>query len=1225
MATSDLQSELENPNFKTDLQTESRLCRVVLQQMEDSSSDISSIAVKCLSLLVHRVSVDNTEDVLRSLCASLLSPKKKEQERDIAGIGLKAAISEIHGGKLAARTAKIVIPEMIRGINTNTKKDNKEASFDLCNECLGILHEVIRKFGSALSEDTSRNVADTAEAVLECLLPLMDEPRAGIRKRVIHCIASLSTHLNNALLGKVCNEIFEPLSNASVTTDASQAYLHLLGAVSRSVGYRFGCYLPKAIPLIMKHCDSAGEEDCEVRENCLQALESFVECCPQDTRHFLDPILDLCLRYLSYDPNYDMDLDNTEDEDEDMDDDDNISEEEYSDDEDMSWKVRRAAAKCLSAVIASYHDLLEDIYPKASAQLVSRFREREETVKTDVFSSFVELLKATRSKSAGFDVPESSHAVSLLRKDVPVIMKAASRQLKEKSVKTKVGVFAMLRELLTVLNDAAEAHIPDLMPGILSSLQDKGNNSGLKIEGLMFLNAAMARSSAQTFRPHIPVLAPPVLSAVNERYYKVTSEALRVCEEMARVIYPGEEPLSPELQGITSSLYEAVLVRLTAQDQDQEVKERAISCMAVTVALLGNYLNAQQEQVLNVLLERLRNEITRLTAVKAFSTITSSPLRLDLSPVLSPAVAELTSFLRKANRLLRQASLETLIAMVKSQSEALGAAELDALVVEAANLVTDEDLHLAAQSLRLCCTLLAAQPPSAQAIGDKVLPKAMTLVQSQLLQGVGLEALQQFFAAVAASGAPGGSFENLLQSLLSYGAAAHTPKAAQSSIAKCIAALCHSAGTEHVNSTVSSLLAKLKAPDNAQQQRLDLLVIGEIGRRENLALFDSVKSTINMALESPLDEIKSAGSMALGGVAVGSLETFLPFLLEQIGTQSESSKHQYMLLKSLNEVIASVTKGTASGGARLEQAQQEHILQLLLKNCESEEECRNVVAECAGSLALLNPSFVIPQLQSLVESESSAMRWLVVTALRYAITEKPSEADKALAISLPPALMCIADADRHVRRAAVLTLSSVSHNKPSLIRDNLPDLLPALYGQTVVREDLIRIVDLGPFKHKIDDGLELRKAAFECMDMVMDQCASYVDYAVFVQHLESGLKDHYDVKMPCHSMLAKLAQRSPHTVLAHIEGIVPLLEKTLTAKLKSDAVKQEVDRNDDMLRSCLRAVDAVARIPSVDSNSSFSNFMKNVVQAGPMAAKYQAVKEERQEAEVTAVRDRAAH
>ncbi len=135
-------------------------------------------------------------------------------------------------------------------------------------------------------------------------------------------------------------------------------------------------------------------------------------------------------------------------------------------------------------------------------------------------------------------------------------------------------------------------------------------------------------------------------------------------------------------------------------------------------------------QVLRVLLDRLKNEITRLTAVKALATIARSPLNIgalpapgaavptwptglqpergllrpllrqlacvcatpqysvcvagrtahrtaihatcrtnchspgrtlaDLSSVLGPALAELTSFLRKANRQLRQAALAAL-------------------------------------------------------------------------------------------------------------------------------------------------------------------------------------------------------------------------------------------------------------------------------------------------------------------------------------------------------------------------------------------------------------------------------------------------------------------------------------------------------------------------------------------------------------------------------------
>ncbi|XP_073386026.1 cullin-associated NEDD8-dissociated protein 1-like isoform X2 [Physcomitrium patens] len=58
-------------------------------------------------------------------------------------------------------------------------------------------------------------------------------------------------------------------------------------------------------------------------------------------------------------------------------------------------------------------------------------------------------------------------------------------------------------------------------------------------------------------------------------------------------------------------------------------------------------------------MERLRIEITRLKTVKAFATIAESPLNVDLCSVLEQVVAELTTFLRKANRTLQLASLGT--------------------------------------------------------------------------------------------------------------------------------------------------------------------------------------------------------------------------------------------------------------------------------------------------------------------------------------------------------------------------------------------------------------------------------------------------------------------------------------------------------------------------------------------------------------------------------------
>lgn len=40
---------------------------------------------------------------------------------------------------------------------------------------------------------------------------------------------------------------------------------------------------------------------------------------------------------------------------------------------------------------------------------------------------------------------------------------------------------------------------------------------------------------------------------------------------------------------------------------------------------------------------------------------------------------------------------------------------------------------------------------------------------------------------------------------------------------------------------------------------------------------------------------------------------------------------------------------------------------------------------------------------------------------------------------------------QHVRRAAVLALSTAAHNKPNLIKGLLPELLPLLYDQTTIK------------------------------------------------------------------------------------------------------------------------------------------------------------------------------
>ncbi|KAB5563635.1 hypothetical protein DKX38_003689 [Salix brachista] len=1248
MATSDLLNELNKEDFKADADLEIKLSNIVLQQLDDVAGDVSGLAVKCLAPLVKKVSETRVVEMTNKLCEKLLHGK--DQHRDIASIALKTIVSEVTAISLSQSILVTLSPQLIKGITSPVSSKyhvSRSCRFEVSSpplnnfflhsflsqglntdikcECLDILCDVLHKFGNLMANDH--------EVLLNALLSQLNSNQATIRKKTVSCIASLAPSLSDDLLCKATVEVVRKLRSKGAKTEMIRTNIQMIGALSaftflcsllkkiliteekklsfvlmrvnnwhynvigsldvakgemflcRAVGYRFGPHLGDTVPVLINYCTSASENDEELREYSLQLISiCFLNLL------FIFPIP---LFFCSESAN------------------------EYTDDEDASWKVRRAAAKCLAALIVSRPEVLAKLYEEACPKLIDRFKEREENVKMDVFNTFIELLRQTGNVTKGqIDMGESRQVSVfprwLLKQEVPKIVKSINRQLREKSIKTKVGAFSVLKELVVVLPDCLAEHIGSLIPGIEKALNDKSSTSNLKIEALIFTRLVLASHSPSVFHLYIKALSSPVLSAVGERYYKVTAEALRVCGELVRVVRPNIQSFGFDFQPCVHPIYNAIMSRLTNQDQDQEVKECAISCMGLVISTFGDNLKVELPVCLPVLVDRMGNEITRLTAVKAFAVIAASPLLIDLSCVLENVIAELTAFLRKANRALRQATLGTLNSLIVAYGDQIGSSAYEIIIVELSTLISDSDLHMAALALELCCTLMAdrkSSPNVGLAVRNKVLSQALTLIKSPLLQGQALLALRNFFAALVYSANT--SFDSLLDSLLS--SAKPSPqsggvaKQALHSIAQCVAVLCLAAGDKKCSSTVDMLTDILEddSSANSAKQHVALLCLGEIGRRKDLSMHANIEATIIESFQSPFEEIKSAASYALGNIAVGNLSKYLPFILDQIDNQQ---KKQYLLLHSLKEVIVrqSVDK------AEFQDSSVEKILKLLFNYCESDEEgVRNVVAECLGKIALIEPAKLVPALKVRTTSPAAFTRATVVIAVKYSIVERPEKIDEIIYPEISSFLMLIKDHDRHVRRAAVLALSTFAHNKPNLIKGLLPELLPLLYDQTIVKQELIRTVDLGPFKHIVDDGLELRKAAFECVDTLLDGCLDQVNPSSFiVPYLKSGLDDHYDVKMPCHLILTKLADKCPSAVLAVLDSLVEPLQKTINFKPKLDAVKQEVDRNEDMIRSALRAITSLNRISGGDCSLKFKNLMSEISKSPTLWDKFYSIRNE---------------
>uniref|UniRef100_A0A8L0DR57 Cullin-associated and neddylation-dissociated 2 (putative) n=1 Tax=Oncorhynchus mykiss TaxID=8022 RepID=A0A8L0DR57_ONCMY len=1191
MATNDLMMELQKDSIKLDEDSEKKVVTMLLKLLEDKNGEVQNLAVKCLGPLVSKVKEYQVEIMVDTLCSNMMSDK--EQLRDISSMGLKTVIAELPpcslpGQSLTANVCKKITSQLIGAMGKQEDVSVQLEALDILSDMLGRLSGTLISFHAS---------------ILTSLLPQLTSPRMAVRKRAIMALGHLVPSCSTTLFTQLTEHLLAELGRGQQTS-TTRTYIQCLATVSRQGGHRVGEHLEKIIPMVMTFCSV---EDDELREYCFQAFEAFVRRCPKEMSPHISTVIKLCLRYITYDPNYNYDVDEGGDEDgdesmdtEDGEDEDQESDDEYSDDDDMSWKVRRSSVKCLEAVISTRRDLLVELYGSVAPTLLARFKEREENVKTDIFVAFVALLKQTRPSQGLITTAtepgvQEDPAITLLKKQVPTVVKALHKQLKEKSMKSRQDCFSLLTELANVLPGALGKHIPSLIPGIVHSLTDKSTSSNMKIDALSFLNVLLCSHPPAVFQPHMKAILPPVVQCVEDPFYKITSEALLVTQQMVTIICP----LGGRNSVPNKSIY-STLDKLPAADIDQEVKERAISCMGHIVCHLGDQLGGDLQPTLQIFLERLKNEITRLTAVKTLTLIATSPLRIDLRPLLTEGIPILASFLRKNQRALKLSTLTALNMIVMNYSDSLKPPMIEAVLNELPALIEENDMHISQVAVMLLTCIAKVCPSSLSKIGNTVLPGVFHLVHSPLLQGGALSAILEFFKALVVTKAGNMGYNDLLKALTgpfhgSGKATDPTPMHRQSyySVARCVAAL-SSVCPKEASGMVTGFIQEVKNPKCSESVRiLSFLCLGEAGRTMNLGGQKELKTVILEAFSSPNEEVKSAASCALGNICVGNLEEYLPFMLTEIGSQA---KRRYLLLHSLKEVISACSTESLL-------AHVEDIWALLFKNREcAEEGTRSVVAECLGKLTMVNPAQLLPRLKQQLSSGSPVARSTVVTAVKFTIVDQPVPIDSLLKGCIGDFLKTLQDKDPNVRRVALVMFNSAAHNKPSLIRGLLASVLPSLYNETQIRKDLIREVEMGPFKHTVDDGLDVRKAAFECMYTLLDSCLDCLDIFEFLDRVEEGLKDHYDIRMLTFIMLARLCCLCPNAVVQRLDRLIEPLRVTCTTKVKAGSVKQEFEKQEELRRSAMRAVAALLSISEVEKSPAMADFANQIRTNAEMAS-----------------------
>lgn len=248
----------------------------------------------------------------------------------------------------------------------------------------------------------------------------------------------------------------------------------------------------------------------------------------------------------------------------------------------------------LGALIGTRPDLLSTIYKEVSPVLISRFGDREESVKLEVWSTYSTLLSQTavygglaqpkddvtrgkRKRDADIMDVEDGPS-SLLKAQVPSLSKALLNQLK--SLKTPPATlqagFSLLYSLLTVLPGSLSSQVTPITSTakLVLSTPPTTSTATLYLACLSFLALFFATHSPPTFTSSLPVLTPLLLKAVGERHPRVASEAFRVFSALLQAVKP------VKTTDWTEPLYEQAVARLTTHDTDAEVRGCAEECTA---------------------------------------------------------------------------------------------------------------------------------------------------------------------------------------------------------------------------------------------------------------------------------------------------------------------------------------------------------------------------------------------------------------------------------------------------------------------------------------------------------------------------------------------------------------------------------------------------------------------------------------------------------------------
>lgn len=1192
MALRDLHTLIvEHKIMETFPHHEEAMKKCFLSGLDDFNMNVKGQANSCLIAAVTGFSTDGVIDVIRKLVSNMVSNQKPDlyaiyslSIHDCLHAMKDETITEESAGVKACTT--IVLPDIMEGMGRKPQgADQAERNRDTLarlREMLNVLSHGLEIYGPWCGAIWGKCFETLKGLLRHSLEEIRDQSRTTFGT-LVNCVDDEAFKDIITFAINFLGEADEASSNDAVS---------LVSTICRFAETKIGDYLKDIVPPILKRCDEKTEENADIIDACLKAFGTMFLRCPEKLDDFASDMIAKTLELMVWDPNMEdvneeeVQADDAEGGDEDSwgDDDDwgdgdgdgdaaddadntfndaNFVVETGADSGDNSWKVRRAAARCLGKTFesrpnerrANFDNYIEII----NSQLK---RERDVRAKIAIAQTFGALLETCSQEtvSLGMMAVTSDLTAPALRRQ-----RSTTDQLMGHFSDISAGVISELGG-----NNDSETTLQLL--GLTGSLLDVASSQGLASDGTLLMGfeanfdtlfdslqklAAVEEVQKEVFTFLMKVVKLHSADVVQERAGVICKMIIEIFQgntsnmmqtlllRTIRVVFQSFNKSRSswgnpkEMEGFMSALLEKLFECLKDLKLSNETKATAVRSCGAAMATFGDVFQDELKDFVAMCEKRLQDNIVPVAVLKALKKMAMSKTEMpwvDFSKVLMPAM---TPYLRKADKAMREQACLALAAVITATGNQMPTAQFFDIILN----VSETGL-IKPQDPKMCESLFAlfTRMFSIPRIPAKVSEEMMNLVTSQvtallaspILGESCLAACNDFLATFTASQSPK-TCETMRKAFLSVMDEAKS-ESVIANTAQCIATITCAQGKEKAFAFVKQVLK------NISNDR-SMCILGEIGSLMSLKDMKDVTQQIMKIMKTSKEpKTRKIAANALGMVVSGDLSTYVEVLLKAL-QESKEEIWRYLLTCSLQRTL----QVCSANAAKLETLQPyvETLRPLLVNQANTEDEGeRNVIGECLGRLGSLNSAESTTLLQSIAQAltnykDSEQQRATMAIALKSAIIYSPNDSCLTQAGVVEEIYSGLEKEKSQITRTELMNcLNLLLTKKVSLVEGEISHIEELVFPHCKTNTELVKKVQIGSMTHVIDDGLPQRLAVYRIMDTLQKDFMWRLTQADFFKALSHGFEDdNEDIQARAFAIVAHLTETRLKSIVNHLSGM----------------------------------------------------------------------------------------